>query len=244
VPEAGAEAARAAMIELFPEGFEEVELPGAVELAAYADGVREAQLRLVFVEARSEPVETGWEGRWREFHRPVRIGPLWVGPPWLEPPADAVAVVVDPGRAFGTGAHPTTRLCLGYLLALPPGGLLDVGCGSGVLAIAAAKLGFDPVAAIDIDPAAVDATRANAEANGVRVHAELADGRFRFLEADTVVANISLEAIDALAGQLVCEHLVTSGYLEVEKPQIPGYRQVERRRAEGWAADLHQRKTE
>ena len=65
-------------------------------------------------------VEEGWEDRWREFHRPVRVGPLWVGPPWEEPAADALAVVIDPGRAFGTGAHPTTRLCLELLAELEP----------------------------------------------------------------------------------------------------------------------------
>src|SRR6185503_17195037 len=122
--------------------------------------------------ARAE-VEAGWEDRWREFHRPVEIGPLWVGPPWETPPPGAIAVVVDPGRAFGTGAHPTTRLCLELLLDLPRGSLLDVGCGSGVLSIAAAKLGFHPVRAVDLDPQAVEATRRNAAANGVVLEVEL-----------------------------------------------------------------------
>src|SRR5437016_3537985 len=80
------------------------------------------------------PVENGWEDRWRDFHRPIRIGPLWVGPPWEEAPPGAVAVWIDPGRAFGTGAHPTTRLCLELLLDVRRGSLLDVGCGSGVIA--------------------------------------------------------------------------------------------------------------
>ena len=100
-----------------------------------------------FPHADRTEVEAGWEDRWREFHRPVRVGPLWIGPPWETAPGDALAVVIDPGRAFGTGAHPTTRLCLELLLDLPRTSLLDVGCGSGVLSIAAARLGFGPSSA-------------------------------------------------------------------------------------------------
>src|SRR5262249_25077102 len=94
---------RARFIELAPEGFEEEERGAKVELAAYG----EAALRVLaaFPDARTSEVESGWEERWRAFHRPVRIGPLWVGPPWEQAPSDSVAVVIDPGRAFGTGAH-------------------------------------------------------------------------------------------------------------------------------------------
>ncbi|HKS78772.1 MAG TPA: 50S ribosomal protein L11 methyltransferase, partial [Gaiellaceae bacterium] len=84
----------------------------------------------------ADDVAEGWEDGWRAFHHGVRVGRLWVGPPWEEPPLDAVAVVIDPGRAFGTGAHATTRLCLELLQELEPASLLDVGCGSGVLSIA------------------------------------------------------------------------------------------------------------
>ena len=145
VPPAEAERARAVMLELFPEGFEERDSPDGVELTAYTDAGGEERLWSAFGGARSTDVEEGWEDRWRAFHRPVRIGPLWVGPPWEQPDADAIPVVIDPGRAFGTGAHATTRLCLELLLDVPGGSLLDVGCGSGVLSIAAAKLGFGPV---------------------------------------------------------------------------------------------------
>src|SRR5206468_8894660 len=106
--------------------------------AAY--GAAAERVLAAFPEARIVEVEAGWEDRWREFHRPVRVGPLWIGPPWESAPADANAVVIDPGRAFGTGAHPTTRLCLELLLEAPRGRVLDVGCGSGVLAISAARL--------------------------------------------------------------------------------------------------------
>ena len=102
-----------------------------------------------------------------QFHKPVRVGRLWIGPPWEEPDADAIAVVIDPGRAFGTGGHPTTQLCLELLEAEERGSVLDVGCGSGVLSIAAAKLGFAPVLAFDFDPQAVEASERNAADNGV-----------------------------------------------------------------------------
>ncbi len=115
----------------------------------------------------ADDVPAGWEDNWRSFHHGTVIGRFWVGPPWEEAPAGAEAIVIDPGRAFGTGAHPTTRLSLELLQELEPGALLDVGCGSGVLSIAAAKLGFEPVIAIDIDDVAIEVTRANADVNDV-----------------------------------------------------------------------------
>jgi ribosomal protein L11 methyltransferase len=154
-------------------------------------------------------------------------------------------VVIDPGRAFGTGAHPTTRLCLGLLLELPRGSLLDVGCGSGVIAIGAAKLGFQPVLALDSDPAAVEATAANAAVNGVEVDVRLRDVLTDGLPAsETVVANISLGIVERLLPSLDCDRAVVAGFLSSEHPTAPGFRPVARREEAGWAADLLARETQ
>ncbi len=111
--------------------------------------------------------------------------------------------MIDPGRAFGTGAHATTRLCLELLLDRARAGLLDVGCGSGVLAIAAARLGFAPVVAVDVDPVAVEVTRANGRANGVEIEATALDARTGHLPATGLaVANISLSDVRVLAPRL------------------------------------------
>ena len=157
-------------------------------------------------------VEPGWEGRWREFHHAVRIGPLWVGPPWEEAPPDALPIVIDPGGAFGTGAHPTTRLCLELLLTQPRSSLVDVGCGSGVIAIAAARLGFGPVLALDVDPLAVATAAANAAVNAVEIEVRHADALAETLpSAGMAVANISLASIDAHAGRLEGRRASTEG---------------------------------
>jgi ribosomal protein L11 methyltransferase len=230
------------MLELFPEGFEEVEDTLGVELAAYTDPGGEERLWQAFGAATAADVPDGWLDRWRRFHRPVRIGDLWVGPPWESPPPDAIAVVVDPGRAFGTGSHPTTRLCLELLRPLEPGSLLDVGCGSGVLSIAAALLGFRPVLAVDVDPQAVEATLANARANGVEVEARLADGlTLDGTRTEVAVANIALEVVEGLAPSLQARTVVTSGYLVSDRPTLPGYRHLQRVDADGWAADRFER---
>jgi ribosomal protein L11 methyltransferase len=240
VPARRAEEARAQMIELFPEGFEERDLAGDVELAAYTDAGGEERLSLAFGGARGTGVEAGWEQRWRSFHRPVSVGPLWVGPPWLEPAAGAVPVVIDPGRAVGTGAHATTRLCRELLVDVERSSLLDLGCGSGVISIAAAKLGFAPVTAVDFDPAALDATSRNAERNAVEVTVLALDADDdRLPEAVAVVVNISLAAVERIIPRVEAGTLITSGYLESERPFLPGYEHLERRVAEGWAADRY-----
>lgn len=180
--------------------------------------------------------------RWRAFHRPVVIGRLWIGPPWETPHPELLAVVIDPGRAFGTGAHPTTRLCLEWLQELRPGALLDVGCGSGVLAIAAAKLGHGPVTAIDADPAAVEATLGNVTLNGVDLDVRLVDAQREPLPpAHAAVANIALGAVEAIAPKLESHVVITSGYPEHERPRLFGYHAVGRRTADEWAADRWQR---
>jgi ribosomal protein L11 methyltransferase len=242
VPPAEAEPARAIMLELFPEGFEERDSSDGIELAAYTDDRGEERLWSAFGGTRSTDVEEGWEERWRAFHRPARVGPLWVGPPWEQADRDAIAVVIDPGRAFGTGAHATTRLCLELLIDVPRGSLLDAGCGSGVLSIAAVKLGFCPVHAVDVDPQAIESTARNAAANGVAVETRLADAARDPLPATgAAVVNVALEADRSIADRLRCEHLVTSGYLASELPEVGGYRRSNRLEAEGWAADLYVR---
>lgn len=234
VPAALLEQARARLLELHPEGFEEAD----GELAVYTDADGEARLRALFAEVSSVSVEPGWEERWRDFHRPVWIGPLWVGPPWEQPPGDVLAVVIDPGRAFGTGSHPTTRLCLEFLLDLERGSVVDVGCGSGVLSVAAAKLGFQPVVGIDRDEAAVGAARRNAAANGVEIEVRLRDALGAPLPpADVGVANIDLAAVEALGPVIEVATLVTSGYYHGRMPEIAGYAHRERRVDGGWAAD-------
>ena len=223
----GGEPELALLLHIFPEGVEE--LDGAY--AVYAD---EAPLGFDVVEA--DDVAEGWEDGWRAFHHGVEVGRLWVGPPWEEPPEGATAVVIDPGRAFGTGAHATTRLCLELLQDVEPTSLLDVGCGSGVLSVAAAKLGFAPVSAVDIDEVALETTRANADASGVAV--EVGAG---LRPARLAVKNIALDVVERMLPELPVERAITSGYLERDEPQVDGWRGVTRRVRDGWAADLLER---
>jgi ribosomal protein L11 methyltransferase len=238
VPAEGLEEAVARLLLLHPEGFEE----GDGVLAVYTDAAGEERLAREFEGVTAAPVEPGWEERWREFHRPVWVGPLWIGPPWERPPQGAVAVIIDPGRAFGTGSHPTTQLCLSFLHDLGRGSLLDIGCGSGVLSVAAAKLGFAPVTAVDHDAAAVEATSRNAHANGVVVDVRLADARSEQLpSADVGLANIDLAAVEALAASLDVGRLVTAGYFHSRTPELSGFAHHERRIDGGWAADLFDR---
>ena len=230
------------MLEVFPTGFEEVDSDGSVELVAYTDAAGEEQLWHAFGGARGEDVAADWRERWKAFHRPVRVGPLWIGPPWEEPAADATAVVIDPGRAFGTGGHPTTQLCLEALLELERGSLLDVGCGSGVLSIAAAKLGFAPVVAIDADEHAVESTQANAVANDVAVDARVVDATGGALpESDVALANITRPTLVALAPHLRSRWVIGSGYLPSDAEDLDGFRHVRRLTRDSWAADVYEK---
>jgi ribosomal protein L11 methyltransferase len=229
------------MLELFPEGFEEVDTSDSVELVAYTDAGGEERLWHVFGGARTQDVAADWRDRWKAFHHPVRVGPLWIGPPWEEAPCDATAVVIEPGRAFGTGAHPTTQLCIELLLEQERGSVVDLGCGSGVLAIAAAKLGFAPVLALDHDPHAVEATRANARANGAAVEASVAEALEAELpQTDIAVANITRPTLEAVAPRVRSRVLVGSGYLPTDASELRGYRHVRRVTRDSWAADLYE----
>ena len=201
---------------LAPNGVEEERGPGYVEYAIYGGegelpelGEIDATLGAGRVEVTSTEVPDDWADRWRDFHKPVLVAErIWLRPSWEEPCAGAIDVVVDPGRAFGTGAHPTTRLCLELLAELAADGaasgpLTDLGCGSGVLAIAAAKLGWTPISAYDHSEDAIDASEANAKANNVQLSLERVNLRESLPPlAPTTVANLTAPILLAIAAQL------------------------------------------
>ncbi len=202
--------------------------------AVVVSRLRDEFARLPEVELVARPLyERDWQASWREFFGVVRTGsPVTVVPTWVEhvPAPGEVVIRLDPGQAFGTGHHETTRLCLAALAAAVRPGyrVLDVGTGSGILAIAAAKLGARAVDACDIDPVAVDVARANAAANGVsgavRVAlgsiAEAVDGTY-----DVAVANINTEADIALAPALAAALVpggvaIVSGFLAADTTAV------------------------
>ena len=228
-----AELVLAELLELAPSGVEEAELGGGVieyavygapgELPALPD-VR-AAAGGALVEVGTEAIPDDWAERWREFHRPLVLGDvLTVRAPWHERGRTPIDVVIDPGQAFGTGSHATTRLCLELLLSVRAGGaLLDLGCGSGVLAIAAARLGYEPAMAVDNDPAAVAATQANATANDVELDVRRVDLRTDAVpEARTVAANLITPLLERWAGSLKpdVERVLASGILTGEADRV------------------------
>jgi ribosomal protein L11 methyltransferase len=226
-------------VERFPVGFEERETGSETEFAVYTDAAGLSAVRAAYPRAGGVPVEEGWEDRWQAFHRPVVAGGLWVGPPWIAPPDDAAAVVVDPGRAFGTGAHATTRACIELLARLERGSMVDAGCGSGVVAVAAARLGFAPVRAVDVDAVAVEVAAETARLNRVDVEVAQADVLVDELPAaDVVVANIELTIVERLLMRVGARVAVTSGYLASERPGAERWSPVDRLELEGWAADV------
>jgi ribosomal protein L11 methyltransferase len=201
---------------LAPNGVEEERGPGYVEYAIYGGEGELPELGEIDAVVGGRPIEVSstvipddWADRWRDFHKPLLVGGrLWLRPSW-EPERDgALDVVVDPGQAFGTGAHPTTRLCLEYLLELVDAGendgaLTDLGTGSGVLAIAAAKLGWSPVTGYDHEAAAIEVSAANAEVNSVEIAFHRQNLRESLPElAPTCVANMTSPILKAIAGHL------------------------------------------
>jgi ribosomal protein L11 methyltransferase len=272
VRRADAELVLAELLELAPGGVEEVDVDAeTVEYAVYGPPGELPELPALraaagaaLVDISTTEVADDWADRWREFHKPLVLGErLAVRPPWEPPQGTALDLVIDPGRAFGTGAHATTRLCLELLLDLPAPGVggaapgdraepaaIDLGCGSGVLAIAAAKLGHGPVLALDHDQLAVDATVENAAVNGVS--ASIQTRRFNLLDepvpaASLVLANLLRPLLLAWSASMtVPAHrwIIASGVLEHEADEVShaigshGYRERRRLVSGEWAALL------
>lgn len=193
-----------------------------------------------------------WQDGWRPFARAVRAGPFQVRPPWVPATAEVeggsvIELVLDGGRAFGTGSHPSTTLALELLAGVvaPGASVLDAGCGSGALAIGAALLGASRVVALDIDPAASEATAANAGANGVTVEVRLADAAGVTGTFDVVAANLGSPLVFDLAGVLADRTtaggaLLLSGLLDERAADVagayPGWAVAATATGDGWTA--------
>jgi len=197
--------------------------------------------------------EQDWVRLTQSQFEPVAItDDFWIVPSWHEPPAGAEHVIrLDPGLAFGTGTHPTTRMCLRWIAArtLSDQRVLDYGCGSGILAIGAARMGATDVTAVDIDPAAVTATDLNAHANHVSLHTGLPD--LALGAYDVVLANILATPLKVLA-PLLCAHVAAGGHLvlagilsrqatELQEAYAPWLRLTVADEQEGWVLMTAQR---
>ena len=239
-----AELVLAELTVLAPGGVEEVAADGYVEYAIYgAEGelpdLGEEEKVVIAggtVEVEATEVADDWADRWRTFHKPLLVGDpdrgpaVWIRPPWEPERADLAEVVVDPGQAFGTGAHPTTRLCIEALIEIagrggPFGPLTDLGCGSGVLAIAAGKLGWRPLEGCDNEVAAVEAARENARVNGVEAGFDRIDLKSGLPAlAPTTVANLTAPLLEIVANGLSAENLpetlICSGLLTTEYDRV------------------------
>jgi ribosomal protein L11 methyltransferase len=248
------------LVDLAPGGVEEEAGDGWVEYAIYgAPGELpalpdlEAAVADGLVEVTSKDIPDDWADRWQDFHEPVLVGDrILVRPSWAEPQDGTIDLVVDPGQAFGTGAHPTTRMCLELLLELSERGeaagpLADWGTGSGVLAIAGSKLGFSPVLACDLERPALEAAKAAARANGVDLELVRADLRREPPPAaSTVTANLTAPILRDVAARVeeTPERLICSGLLASELDEVleafgdRALREGERRTSGDWAALL------
>jgi ribosomal protein L11 methyltransferase len=197
--------------------------------------------------------DDGWSKRWREFFKPVVLEFLQVIAPWMKPPReDRISIVIDPGQAFGTGGHATTRLILRMLEKRAASGMmssevLDIGCGSGVLAIAAVKLGSRSVVAIDIEEEAMLATRENAEVNnaGRQIDARMCTAADLDLDWKLVLANIQLAVFQNIAGDVAARvahrgEALLSGLLAQQVDEcmalFPGFEVTEKIEEDGWGA--------
>src|SRR5690349_11545631 len=258
-----AEHVMANLLELAPNGLEEERGPGWVEFAIYGPpgevpdlGELQAAAGGSLVDVTTTSVPDDWADRWADFHRPIEVaGRIGVRPSWWDPQDGLIDVVVDPGRAFGTGGHPTTRLSLGLLIELEQAGeatgpLADWGTGSGVLGIAAAKLGWSPVIGCDREQASLETARANAEANGVEMEIERVDVREEPPPIrTTVVANLTANLLadcaahlanaDEAPGTIVCSGMLETEVGDVADSFSPAGLSESERRSEGeWAALL------
>ena len=260
VARAQAELVLAELAELSPGGLEERDVDEhTVEFAIYgAPGELPSlpDLRVAaggaLVDVSTTELADDWEDRWRTWHPAVvvegRGRSLRVRPPWEDPRPGTIDVAIEPAQAFGTGAHETTRLSLALLLELEPAGpLADWGCGSGVLAIAAARLGFTPVLACDVEAASVAATRDGARENGVVVEVSRCDlRRGPGPYAPTVTANLVRPLLLEVAGRMrrTPDTLIVSGLLRPEADEVAdafaatGLRETARREGGEWSALL------
>ncbi len=215
-------------------------------------------LTLVAAELSAGPV-VDWSGHWRRHFRPMRFGPLWIVPAWSDPPEEAERVLeLDPGLAFGTGAHATSAMCLEWLVAClaarPLGRLLDLGTGSGLLALAALLLGAEQVVGADIDPDAISTAAHNARANGLQERLELRgadwsrpDERFEVVIANLVAIPLIEEAGLIAASVEPGGMLVMSGVQEDEIQDVRetyealGFGRLDVNIRDGWARLVGQR---
>jgi ribosomal protein L11 methyltransferase len=208
-----------------------------VACAARATGIAPPEFEVEAVEDRD------WVLASQAQFAPLEVGErLWVGASWHRPSASRIAVHIDPGLAFGTGSHPSTRLALAFLEKTLQGGerILDYGCGSGILAIAAAKLGARQVDAVDRDPGAVETARANALANAVALTTAL-PGALPAADYDVVVANILAQPLIELAPLFAqCgARVALSGILETQAAEVaqayaPWFHMTVAGSEEGW----------